>query len=528
MTGTNNGGPTMQLRDYLSTIRRRRWLVVFAVVATAGAAFVFSSRKAPAYEARARIFIGPRAAVSNDIGAALEELTFSREFIASYAELLKSRPLAQRVVILEGLPYDASELASRVTTKVIADTRIIEVSVVDGQGGLARRIANTLVETFVREGVDELGGAGGVRASVLEPALLPQRPVSPKPVRDAVLGALLGLTIGGGAAFLRDHLDDTLRSREQVEAALAPLPVLAALPRIRRSRKRRLVFDRNPRSPAAEAFRTLRTSIQLSAIDAPVPRVLVTSPSAGDGKTLVAANLAASLAMGGARTVLVGTDLRRPVAHHYLGATRSPGISEVVAGGEEIGQVLQQTPIANLLFLPPGNSCPNPSELLGSQRMADALGEVSSRAEIMVLDAPPALAVTDSALLASHADGVLLVLRAGRTQLRWALETKAIFERVGVPVLGVVLNEVDQNDLYYYYRSYQRTYARNVRRGRHVTEKVFCDDFRPARGRRLPAERAGSVHTVPSSTNGSEQAPPQYIDLAAQELPSSPERPPAE
>jgi capsular exopolysaccharide synthesis family protein len=500
----------MQLRDYLSTIRRHRWLVVFAILATAGAAFAFSSRKPPVYQARARIFIGPRAVQSGDIGSALEELTFSREFIASYAELLRSRPLADRVVELDSLPYPAADLTARITTKVLADTRIIEVTVVDGEARRARRIVNTLVQTFVGEGMEELGGAAGVHASVLEPALLPSRPVRPRPPRDAVLGGLLGLAIGTGTAFVLEHLDDTLRSRAQVEAALGPLPVLAALPRTPGSRKRRLVFDRDPRSPAAEAFRSLRTGIRLSALDAPVPRVLVTSPSPGDGKTHVAANLAASLALSGVRTILVGTDLRRPMIHHYLNVGRSPGVTDVVAGAE-IEQALHECPLANLRLLPAGKACPNPSELLGSQQMADFLDDVSRRAELVVLDAPPALAVTDAAVLGAHADGVVLVLRAGRTKLRWAQETKAIFERAGLPILGVVVNDVDQTDLYYYYRSYHRTYAKNgSKRAHRRKEKLVFDELRPAE-RRRPQQAARS------QGNG-----PRRIDLRGQEMPPSP------
>jgi tyrosine-protein kinase len=544
----NDGGNPAQLGDYLSILWRRRWVVAFAVLATAGAAFAFSSRKPPVYEARARVFIGPRAVLSGDIGAALEELTFSREFIPSYAELLKSRPLAMRVVRLEALPYSAADLSTRITTRIIPDTRIIEVAVADGQAQRAQRIANTLTETFVREGVEEFGSVGGVRASVVEPALLPKQPVSPRPTRDALLGALIGSGIGAGAASLLDHLDDTLRSRKQVESALAPLPVLAALPRIRRSRKR-LVFDRDPRSPAAEAFRSLRTSIQLSALDVPIPRVLVTSPSPGEGKTLVAANLAASFAMSGVRTILIGTDLRRPVVHEHLRAARSPGVTEVVAGTADMVRALHQTPLSNLALLPAGKACPNPSELLGSQTMADMLDELSKRAEILVLDSPPVLAVTDAAVLAAHADGVVLVLRAGQSQLGWAQEVKAAFDRVGVPMLGVVLNEVKNKDIYSYYRSYQQQYAKNGskrgRRGRE--EKLFPDELRPAGRQRLRSEKAarfpaaerghernglsrsngaGADHSASPDGKRSGEVPPSRIDLRVQEMPSPPEQRP--
>lgn len=541
----NDGGSPTQLYDYLGSLWRRCWLVALAVLATAGTTVSFSSRRPFVYEAKARVFIGPRAVVSGDIGAALEELTFSREFIASYAKLLKSRPLATRVVKLESLPYSGADLSDHIRTRIISDTRIIEVAVADGEAQRARRVANALTETFVREGVEEFGGAAGVRASVLEPALLPRQPVSPKPTQDAVLGALLGLLIGVAAASLLGYLDDTLRFRKQVDATLAPLPVLAALPRIRRGRKR-LVFDRNLQSPVAEAFRSLRTSIQLSALDVPVPRVLVTSPSAEDGKTFVAANLAASLAMGGVRTVLVGTDLRRPMVHEHLRAARSPGVTEVVAGTADLAHALYQTPLSNLALLPAGKACPNPSELLGSQAMADMLDELSTQAEILVLDSPPVLAVTDAAVLATCTDGVVLVLRAGQTHLGWAQEVKATLDRVGVPILGVVLNEVKKDDVYSYYRSYRRKYAKNDVKGtrRAREEKVFSSELRPAALQRLRAVRAacsraagegghngddspasnGAGGCRPASSDGNplEALPPRHIDLRTQEMPPYP------
>lgn len=488
----------MQLRDYLRIASRRRWLIALAMLATAGAAYTFSSRMPPTYEAKARIFIGPRAIMSGDLGSALEELTFSREFIASYAELLRSRPLAERVVDKEDLPFSPAELTGRVTTKIIADTRIIEVAVTDSQAHRARRTANALVETFVEEGVEQLGGAGGARAKVLEPALLPGRPVSPKPVRDGLIGAALGLALGVGTAFLLETLDSTLRSREDVEAALAPLPVLAAVPGLKRRRRRRLVFDKDPRSPAAEAFRTLRTNVRFSANGKPIRRVLVTSPYADDGKTMVAANLAASFAMGGFDTVLVESDLRRPLAHDYLRASTSPGIAEVATERSGILDALHQSQVPNLSVLPAGGVVPNPSELLGSDRMAGVLQDCESRADVLVLDTPPALAVTDAIVLAPHVDGVVLVIRAGRTRPEWAQEARATFERIGVRVIGVVLNDADLGDSYYYRHYYRRYTERRGRDGRRIRRRArgkhaYSFEFEPSRPER-PAESPANRH----------------------------------
>ena len=254
----------MELRDYLRIIWRRRWLIALTIAVAAGSALWFSTQQAPTYVAKAKVFIGPRSVGQGDVGAALEELTFSREFIASYAELLKSRPLAERVVEKEGLPFAPSDLVDRTETRIVPDTRIIEISISDNDAGRAERTANALVDVFVSEDIQEFGGRAGVQATPFEPALRPTTPVSPKPLRDGLLGAALGLALGVGASFLVQQLDTTLRSREDVELALSPLPVLAALPAqvgMGGKRQRILFFQKDPKSPAAEVLRILRTNV---------------------------------------------------------------------------------------------------------------------------------------------------------------------------------------------------------------------------------------------------------------------------
>lgn len=454
----------MELRHYLVIVWRGRWLIVLAVAASVAAALAFSARAAPVYEATAKIFIGPRTATTGDLSAALEELSFSREFIGSYAELLKSRPLAERVVDKESLSARPEELVTRIKTRIIPDTRIIELSVTDSSAAGAQGIANALAEIFVAEGVQEFGGAAGVRARILEPALPPTRPVSPNPRRDGLLGGGLGLALGVGIAFLLAQLDTTLRSREDVERSLAPVPVLAAIPRASRKRQRVPWFELDPMSPTAEAFRTLRTNLLQSSGERPLQRVLVTSPCDEEGKTTVAVNLAASMAAAGIRTILVESDLRRPVAHEYFGTPVSPGITDAVFGRCEITQAIQRTGIANLAVLPAGTLPPNPFEVLASGRMTEVLEKVSEHADVLVLDSPPALAVADASVLAPHVDGVILVVRSRRTQVARAQEAKGAFLPLPVGVLGVVINDVRPDRDHYNHRYYRRSHREQGKR----------------------------------------------------------------
>lgn len=448
----------MELRHYLVIVWRGRWLVLLAVAASVAAALAFSARAVPVYEARAKIFIGPRAATVGDLSAALEELSFSREFLGSYAELLKSRPLAERVVEVESLSARPAELVNRIKTRIIPDTRIIELSVTDSSAAGAQGIANALAEIFVTEGVQEFGGAAGVRAKIFEPALPPTRPVIPNTRRDGLLGGGLGLALGVGMAFLLAQLDTTLRSREQVERSLAPVPVLAAIPRASRKRKRMPWFELDPKSPTAEAFRTLRTNLHQSSAERPLRRVLVTSPCDEEGKTTVAVNLAASMAAAGINTILVESDLRRPVAHEYFGTPASPGITDAVFGRCEITQAIHRTRMANLAVLPAGTLPPNPSEVLASRRMTEILEKASGHADLLILDSPPALAVADASVVAPHVDGVILVIRSRRTHLASAQEAKAAFLPLPVGILGVVVNDVRPDRDHYNHRYYRHSH----------------------------------------------------------------------
>ena len=508
----------MELRDYLRIFWRRRWLIALTIAVAGGSALWFSSRQPPEYVAKAKVFIGPRSVAQGDVGAALEELSFSREFIASYSELLKSRPLAERVVEKEGLPFAPSDLVERIKTQIVPDTRIIEVSFSDTDPDRAERTANALVEVFVSEDIQEFGGKAGVQATPFEPALRPTVPVSPKPLRDGLLGAALGLALGIGATFLVQQLDTTLRSREDVELALHPLPVLAALPSqvgLNGKRQRTLFFQKDPKSPAAEALRILRTNVQFFSIDQPIRRILVTSPYSEDGKTTVAANLAASLAAAGVRTLLVEADLRRAGAHRYFDMGPSPGISELMMGEADLSDAIRRTGFRNLSVLTCGTLPPNPSELLGTQKMIEILEEASERVEMVVIDSPPALAVTDAHVLARHVDGVVLVIRAGRTHRERAKEAKTNFERLGARLLGVVLNDVNPEDAYYYYR-YYHGYLDESKRERRKKDVAWNFPAEKQMAQAPPPKRLIDQSVEPAST-ASEPMPTEKPPLLSQE-----------
>jgi len=202
----------------------------------------------------------------------------------------------------------------------------------------------------------------------------------------------------------------------------------------------------NPRSPAAEAYRTLRTNLTFAALDKPIETLVVTSAAPGEGKSTVLANLAVTMAQGGRRTILVDADLRRPGLHEIFGIVNDRGLTTMIV--EEAG--LDDPPLIgvgvdNLWLMPSGPMPPNPADILGSRKMEEVIAALRARADVVLFDAPPIIAVTDAAVLGTKVDGVLLVVCAGRTRREHAQRARELLERVHVRIVGAVLNDAPRD-----------------------------------------------------------------------------------
>lgn len=196
-------------------------------------------------------------------------------------------------------------------------------------------------------------------------------------------------------------------------------------------------------SPAAEAYRLLRTNLQFSGIDRDIKSIVITSTEAGEGKSTVAINLAFSMAQINKKVLLVDSDLRRPSIHAYLGLDNGCGLTNVIAGGMEYWEVLRNIDgVGNLDILCSGPVPPNPSELLGSARMKSILNRLETEYQMILFDSPPAAVVADTAVLASITDGIVLVCGAGKTRIQAVQKTKAILQKVNANILGVVINKI--------------------------------------------------------------------------------------
>jgi succinoglycan biosynthesis transport protein ExoP len=325
----------------------------------------------------------------------------------------------------------------------------------------------------------------GLRSSnirVVDPAMIPSTPARPARARNLALGFLVGLVGGIGLALLREYLDNTVKTPDDIET-LARLPSLAVVPQFAGSEghatKRRflqghaanghekrieLVAQHLPKSLMSEAFRALRTSLLLSQAGHPPQVILVTSALPREGKTTAAANLAVTLAQLGDRTVLVDADLRKPGIGRLLnlGSGKYAGLSSYLAGVSSLDLVTVPHPaIPNLAAIPTGPLPPNPADLLSSHKFADAIAELRTKYKFIVIDSPPVMAVTDAVILSVQTDGVLLVVRSGETPKAAFTRTRDLLNSVKCRILGVVLNAVDSStpDYYYSYRYYPYSYG---------------------------------------------------------------------
>jgi len=317
--------------------------------------------------------------------------------------------------------------------------------------------------------VDAALKTGG--AQLVTPASVPTAPIKPRPARSAALALVIGLALGTGLAFFRDYLDDSIKTKEDVERAAGSRAVLGMIPAVGawKDRKHALVASLvEPKSPVAEAYRTLRTSIQFMSLDRPMRTLQVTSAAASEGKSTTIANLGVALAQAGQRVVIVCCDLRRPRVHEFFALPNTIGFTSVLLGDVELASALQAVPgFERLQLLASGPVPPNPSELLAGRRAVEVLTAVQAEADVVLIDCPPVLPVTDAAVLSSRVDATLVVATAGTTTRKELQRTHELLDQVGAPVIGSVLNGVDPEGSYgYRYRyAYSETTESGTKRG---------------------------------------------------------------
>jgi capsular exopolysaccharide synthesis family protein len=415
------------------------------------------------------------------------------ERLQSQVDEIQSMIERERKRIVEGMrnDYMAALGRERLLAAAVAKEKV-EVGALNQlliQHNLLKREAETNEQLFdnLQQRLKDATVSAGLRATnvhVIDPAKPPRLPVRPQKVRNILIGLMVGLVLGVALAFVREAVDTSIKSIDEAER-LANAPALAVVPLARDARRRPtapvpgnngkssatqgLALLSHPSSAVAESFRTLLTSVVLSTAPQPPQVLLMTSSTAGEGKTVTSLNLAIALAQRGEPTLLIDADLRHPSIGKSLNLVNGTGLATYLTGAHDIDTALRDfPPVPTLWAMPAGPTPPNPAQLLSSSAMESMLRELRKRFKFVVIDSPPVLPVTDAMILSTLADGVVFVIESGVTVRGAVTRARKILQNVGANVLGIVLNKVDvrHNGYYadygsYYYQSANKDRSSN-------------------------------------------------------------------
>jgi len=511
----------MELSDYLSVLGRRKVAIIAATVLVFGTALLLSFLQTPVYQSTARVLLRPTASVfssggqqaQNPVLVQTEIQVFRSEQVRQLvrrrlggaAPPIRVTSVSQTAVVAVSAESTDPQRAADISNAYVAaftefrqneatqaalnagkdiQDRISvlqkEIAEFDNQlaalpscAGLnvprecerrerLNQDRDGLVSQVVplRQRLNELqlanSSTGGPQ--VIAPAAPATTPVRPEPLRNGALGLAMGLTLGVALAFVFEHFDDSIKSKEDLERLARDLPVLGLIPAVTTWKNRaqtRIVSQSDPTSSVAEAYRSLRTSIRFIGLDKAMRTIQITSPNAAEGKTTTVANLAVALARAGERVVIVSCDLRRPRIHEFFDLPNDTGFMSVVLGEMPLSAALQSVPgEARLHLLATGPIPANPSELLSSNRSSQVLAALRQEFSVVLIDCPPVLPVTDAAVLSSRVDGTLLVATVGTTTGRQLSRSLELLRQVGAPLIGMVLNGVGAQGGYGYHEYY--------------------------------------------------------------------------
>ncbi|MEI6291893.1 MAG: polysaccharide biosynthesis tyrosine autokinase, partial [Chloroflexota bacterium] len=498
------------IKEYFYLLWSWSWLIILVGLLAGIITYIVSINTVPLYESSTRLLISdPPALRSLDTSSMISTQTQT----STYSEMLLDRPVLQGVIDKLGLQITSDELKDFVTVEIIRNTQLILVTVQNNNPILAADIANTLAVVFTerirelqsqRYAVTQKGLSQQVKEMeqqindtsasitkendpaqklqlesrlteyrqlysnlvtnfeqvrlaeaqtstnvfVSEPAGVPIIPVSPKTALNTLIAVAAGILLSASVIFGIDLLDDSIRNPEDIREKFK-IPVLGVIATHRIVDGKPICLSQ-PRSPIAESFRSLRTNITYASVDIPLRRILITSSTPQEGKTTVSSNLAVVLAQGEKKAILIDADMRRPTIHEKFGLMNRLGLSSLfVRSLENIPAAIQGGILPSLSIITSGSLPPNPSELLTSHRMSEILDRLNNDYDLIVIDTPPVLTVTDAVALAHSMDGVIVVAKPGLTTLSALRQTLEQLQNVGANVLGIVLNQVDQKNRKY-------------------------------------------------------------------------------
>lgn len=443
----------MEFQDYLSIVRKRWVSILLITILVVAGAVAATMAATPMYQARSQVYVSVR--TSGTTSDLLQGSNFTQRQVSSYAELATTPRVLVPVIEHLDLPTTPDVLAGSISVSSPLDSSLIDIRVTSPDPRTASDVANSTADNLASE-VSDLerpeGGVSPVQISTVRNASPPTSPSSPNGPRNLALGVVLGLALGFGVAVLREVLDTRVRTEDDIRN-VTETSVIASIPRDDDAELHPLIVQVNPHSQRAEALRRLRTNLQFLDVSGGPQMFVVTSALPVEGKSTTTINLAIALADAGSRVALVDADLRRPSVSKYLGIEGKVGLTTVLIGRATLDDVVQPWGNGKLHVLPSGQVPPNPSELLGSKAMAQVLTQLAAKYDVVLIDTPPLLPVTDAAILARLTSGALVVVSADKLHRNQLRESLGSLETVGARILGIVLNRVARkpSDAYTYY-----------------------------------------------------------------------------
>jgi capsular exopolysaccharide synthesis family protein len=456
----------MTFAAYVRALRKGWWLVLAMVVLGIAGGVLVNETTTPVYAAHVTFYVtSPARSSSNQYS----DNQFVLEKADTYAQLMSSERLAHSVINTTGIKLSPGAVKSEIAASVQLNTTLVEAVVTDTVKARALTIANALAVQFPKM-IDSIDNAGQpapvVLITVTDGPTASPVPVSPRTHLNLGLGFGVGLILGLVLAAARELRDVTVRSSETL-GEIADVPVIGAIPFDSTADHEPLIVGRAAHSTRAEALRQVRTNLQFIDVDNPRRAVVVTSSIAGEGKSMTATNLALAYSEIADRVLVVECDLRRPRMTEYLGLERTAGLSNVLAGRTDLDDVLQS--FGRLTVLPSGPTPPNVSSMLSSDKMREVLGQLRADYDVVIIDAPPVLPVTDAAVLATMADGVIMVARHAKVTRHQLTNSIAAIEAVGAEVLGFVYNAIPRQQTNEYRGGYDNYSYRSRRSGATTT-----------------------------------------------------------
>ncbi len=521
---------SVELGDYLKVLRERKWVILGTVLAILAAVLAMSLLSTPKYRATSQI-LRQRANLDSALfGSSVFEFRDVQRELQTGASLVKLDVVAKMVKDQLGSPRSPGELLSMVQVNPAGQTDLVNIAAVSTYPDEAAKVSNAFAEQFIqyRRKADQSAVTNALTSvsqqydamtpsektsdrgtqladklenlrileqmqtggfEIAQVAKVPGAPFSPQPFRNGVLALAVGLVVGVGLAFLLEYLDKRIKDEETLEREFG-LPVLASVPtsgkrwtRKEGDRSTAPVGFLDNRVPLIESYRSLRSSLQYFEVDGRLRSILVTSALPQEGKTITTINLALSLALSGARVIIIEGDLRRPMVHKYLELGNEIGVSNVLAGSHTFSEAMQlvevddftppegrrtlalgESPLLqkNLYCITAGPLPPNPAELAASARMQALIQKASDTAEYVLIDSPPLLLVADGLSLATFSDATIIAARMYHTTSDEAREVRALLGRAGVHAIGVVASGVKAGKSYYRRYGYYSTGRENA------------------------------------------------------------------